>query len=89
MEAYQEIMIFAAVLIPIVTALMEGIKRSVNLPNNYLPLIAVAVGLVIGFAGDLFTDLELSARLWAGLFAGLSAVGLFEVLKQRDGTTKG
>ncbi|MFC4403337.1 holin [Gracilibacillus xinjiangensis] len=85
----EEVMIFATVILPIVTALMEGVKRSVNLPKNIIPLISLVVGLLIGAAAEPFTELEVILRLWAGGFAGLAATGLFELtFNKRVGSTK-
>lgn len=84
----EEVLLFATVLAPIVLALVELVKKTVDLPVNFLPLISLVIGLLVGAAAAPFTDLDLVLRLWAGGFAGLSATGLFELVKERSGTTK-
>ena len=54
-----------------------------------MPILAFAVGLLVGFIATPFTTLDITYRLWAGGFAGLSATGLFELINQRTGYTKG
>lgn len=83
-----EVLLFAAVLAPIITALVEMLKKAVNMPINFVPVLALLVGLLIGLAAQPFTDLDHINRLWAGGLAGLAATGLFELVKQRDGSTK-
>lgn len=82
------VLIFATILAPIITALVEMIKKAVNIPINFVPVLALVVGLLIGFAAQPFTDLDYVNRLWAGGLAGLAATGLFELVKQREGQTK-
>lgn len=82
------VLIFAGILAPIITALVEMIKKAINMPINFVPVLALLVGLLIGFAAQPFTDLDYINRLWAGGLAGLAATGLFELIKQRDGQTK-
>ncbi|MDQ0427663.1 hypothetical protein QOZ98_000488 [Planomicrobium stackebrandtii] len=82
------VLIFAAVLAPIITALVEMIKKAVNMPINFIPVLALLVGLLIGLIAQPFTDLDYVNRLWAGGLAGLAATGLFELVKQRDGQPK-
>lgn len=83
------VLFFATILVPIVTALVEVVKKATNIPVNFVSVLALIVGLIIGFAAEPFTDLDYVNRLWAGGLAGLASVGLFEVVKQREGTTKG
>ncbi|MYL45071.1 holin [Virgibacillus halodenitrificans] len=84
----QQVLIFATLIMPVVAALMEGVKRSVKLPKNFLPAISLIIGLLIGAAAYKFTDMDLVLRLWAGGFAGLAGTGLFELIKKRNGVTK-
>jgi hypothetical protein len=84
----EQVLLFATVLLPIVTALVELVKKTVKLPKNYLPLISVILGLIVGAVAYPFTDFELVLRLWAGGLAGLAGTGLFEILNKRDGMTK-
>jgi hypothetical protein len=48
---------------------------------KYLPVIAILIGLVAGFAVYPFTDMDLTLRLWAGFFAGAGASGLYDLKK--------
>ncbi|MEK4761455.1 holin [Viridibacillus sp. FSL E2-0187] len=64
------------------------IKRTVTFKKNLIPLTAFAVNIFIGFAAYPFTDSDLVLRLWAGAFAELSAVGIFEITNYREGFTK-
>lgn len=82
------VLIFATILAPIILAMVQLIKVTANIPKNYIPLIAFAVGIFIGFAASPFTDLDLVLRLWAGGLAGLSATGLFELGNKYEGSTK-
>lgn len=84
----EQVLIFATVLLPIVTAVVELVKKTVNLPKNLIPMISLVVGLFIGAIAYPFTDFELILRLWAGGFAGLAGTGLFEIVNKRDGMTK-
>ncbi|GEM02192.1 Bacteriophage A118-like holin, Hol118 [Halolactibacillus halophilus] len=84
----EQVLVFATLLLPIVTAVVELVKKTVNISKNYLPLISLIVGLLVGAIAYPFTDFELVLRLWAGGFAGLSGTGLFELIKKRDGMTK-
>lgn len=74
-----DVLIFATILAPIILAVIQLIKVSTPIKKNYIPLIAFVVGIFIGFAASPFTELELVLRLWAGVLAGLSATGLFEL----------
>lgn len=83
------VLLFATLLAPIILALVELIKRTVEgLPKNYVPLIAFAVGIIVGYAAQPFTDLDLVLRLWSGGLAGLAATGLFELGNDRSGGEK-
>lgn len=84
----ENVLIFATVLLPIVTALVELAKKSFPIRKNFIPLISLAVGLIVGIAAYPFTDMELVLRLWAGGFAGLAGTGLFELVKKREGVSK-
>lgn len=75
---------FATIIAPIILALVEVIKRTVNIPTNYIPALSVLVGLVVGFAAQPFTDLDLVLRLWAGVIAGLSATGIYEAFTKTN-----
>ena len=83
----EAILLFATVLSPIVLALVELIKRTVNTKKNLIPLLSLIVGLAIGAVTYQFTDLGFVYRLWAGGIAGLAATGLFELGNKREGTT--
>nr|WP_289038299.1 holin [uncultured Allobacillus sp.] len=84
----EDVMIFATILLPIVTALVELVKKTINMPKKYVPLISLIIGIVIGAIATPFTDFDIVLRLWAGGLAGLAGTGLFELVKQRHGNTK-
>lgn len=89
MEHFNQVMAFASVLSVIILAAVQLVKKTVPVPNNFVPLVGLIAGLLIGWAAQPFTDLGLELRLWAGALAGLSATGLFElVLSNRPGTSK-
>ncbi|TDQ39787.1 holin [Aureibacillus halotolerans] len=79
----EDILILSTTLVPIVTALVEILKRAFRVPKHMLPLLSVIVGLVLGGLAFPFMELELSLRLWAGGLAGLAGTGLFEVGNKR------
>jgi len=83
-----EVLLFATILAPIILALIELIKKTAPIPNNFIPLIAFAVGIFIGFVAYPFTELPVDLRLWAGGLAGLASTGLFELGTKREGTSK-
>lgn len=82
-----QVMAFASALSVIVVALLNLVKATFILPKNVIPIIGLAIGLLAGWGAYIFTDLDLAPRLWAGAFAGLSATGLFELVKNNTGTT--
>lgn len=74
-----EILIFATVILPIVTAVVEVVKRALPLDTKYAPLLSIVLGIAIGALAYPFTDFGLVERLWAGALAGLGAMGLFDL----------
>ncbi|WP_439197331.1 holin [Bacillus velezensis] len=84
----EEVLIFATILAPILTALVQLVKKTVKLPTNIVPALSFVIGILLGAIAYPFTDLDLVMRLWAGGFAGLAATGLFEIGTKREGTTK-
>lgn len=84
----ENVLLFATILAPIVIALNQLLKKTVNLPKNLLPLFGLIIGLIVGAIAYPFTDMDIALRLWAGGLSGLSATGLFELGKYREGNTK-
>ncbi|WP_173918882.1 holin [Halobacillus sp. Marseille-Q1614] len=83
-----QVLLFATLISPFAVGLVEVLKRTIDLPKNYIPLISLATGLVLGALAYPLTDMELMLRLWAGAGAGLSGTGLFEIVNRREGYTK-
>jgi hypothetical protein len=84
----QEVLMFATIISPIILAVVQLVKQ-VNMPKTIVPFLAVVIGVLVGYAAQPFTDLDVVLRLWAGGLAGLSATGLFEFVKTTNGYTKG
>ena len=82
------LLVFATILAPVITALIQVITMSVKLPKNNIPLLALGVGILLGLVAYPFTDLAFDLRMWAGALAGLSSVGLFELINRRQGMSK-
>lgn len=88
-ELMIQVLALATFVAPVVTGLVEIIKRAVTLKNNYIPLLALVVGVAVGFvAQPIFPDVDLYLRAWAGGLAGMTSVGLYEFGTKREGSTK-
>lgn len=88
-ELMVQVLLLSTVVAPVVTGLVEIFKRAVAFPTNYVPLVALVLGIVVGFvAQPIFPDVDLYLRLWAGGIAGMTSVGLYETTTTRTGTTK-
>ena len=74
-----EILILATIIAPVVLAVTEMFKRLGKVKANYLPFVALLIGLFVGYAAFPFSDLLLIERFWSGGIAGLTATGLFEL----------
>jgi hypothetical protein len=81
----QDVLVFATIISPVILALVELVKGTFPIRKNFVPLAALVLGLVVGYAAMPFTDLDLTLRLWAGGLAGLAATGLFELVTPRKG----
>lgn len=88
MNNLTEVFFYVSIIGPIVMALVEVVKKAVPTPKNFIPVVAIIMGLVVGFASQPFTDLNLILRLWGGVISALVGTGLYEVIKQRDGYSK-
>ena len=85
----EEVLAFATVLTPVIVALVELVKKTFFPKKNYIPLIALLLGVFIGVASYPFTDFDLTVRIWAGGISGLASTGLFESLKKHKSTIEG
>ncbi|QFG05346.1 holin [Bacillus phage 031MP004] len=90
-ENMTQLMLFVTFLTPLVTAVTEVIKRSVGekaLPARYHTLVAIVVALGLASLAWVFTDLNATYRLWAGLFAGLASAKVYDITKNIANSTK-
>jgi hypothetical protein len=62
------------VLLGIVIGLVEVVKKTEKIPDEFLPMVAVLIGIGISYLGN-FTE------LLNGIMLGLAAVGLFSSVK--------
>ncbi|RKD75210.1 A118-like holin Hol118 [Sinobaca qinghaiensis] len=78
-----ELLIYMSIIAPILTALVQALKRAFKLPKNYIPLITAGLGLLIGLIPFPFMELTITMTAWGGFIAGLGGTGLFEVVRQK------
>ncbi|MGW7862043.1 holin [Staphylococcus xylosus] len=84
----EQIIAFAGVIAIITGGIVTVIKKTNIVPKNYLPIIAMVIGALIGgmseFIPELVTELSFGGRLLAGLISGLMATGIWETFKNRQ-----
>lgn len=67
-----------ALFIAVIIALVELLKRSLDLPTKMAPLVSAILGLPVGI---LYLDVDLKTGIIYGLIIGLSAGGLYSGVK--------
>jgi Phage holin. len=67
-----------ALIIAVVVALVELVKRMNIVPTKFLPLLSLAFGLL---AGLIYLGGSFKEKLFYGIVIGLSAAGLFDQSK--------
>ena len=75
-----EILAMATVIAPVTGGLLQVVKKATQVNKRYVPLMAVALGIVLG-AAAVFLETDIVLRVWAGGISGLAATGLFELGK--------
>ena len=84
----QQLILLISILTPVIFGLTEAAKQMFALKKDWIPLIAVLIGLFVGFAAEPLVQMDIYLRLWAGGLAGLASTGLYEVNTKRNGNTK-
>ncbi len=64
--------------VPVIIAIVELIKRTARPPKRWLPLIAVAVGILTNALASSIAADPLASSAALGLVAGLAAAGLYD-----------
>lgn len=67
-----------AVFIAVIIAVVELLKRSLDLPTKMAPLVSALLGLPVGI---LYLNVDLKTGIIYGLIIGLSAGGLYSGVK--------
>lgn len=75
------IFMIAMVMVAIVLAVSEVLKKTFNLNTQYMPITSVVIGIFIGLVLWPLASYPLYVMLIAGFIAGLTASGTFDLLK--------
>lgn len=75
------IFMIAMVMVAIVLAVAEVLKKTFNLNTQYMPITSVVIGIFIGLALWPLSEYPVYIMLIAGFIAGLTASGTFDLLK--------
>ena len=75
------IFMIAMVMVAIVLAVAEVLKKTFNLNTQYMPITSVVIGIFIGLVLWPLSEYPVYVMLMAGLIAGLTASGTFDLLK--------
>jgi F0F1-type ATP synthase assembly protein I len=70
----------AIVIVPIVIAIVQAIKLTGFIPDHFSPLLAIVIGIIIGWLGD-HDNADLTVTLLSGAVYGLMASGLYSGMK--------
>ncbi|MDW8567842.1 holin [Staphylococcus shinii] len=85
----EQIIAFAGIISVITIALTEVVKRTKTIPKNFIPIVSMVIGIVIGgitiFIPEIVSELSVAGRLLAGLISGLMATGIWETFKNKNG----
>ncbi len=71
----------SAIMVAIVLAVSEVLKKTFNLNTQYMPITSVVIGIFIGLVLWPLTEYPLYVMLISGFIAGLTASGTFDLLK--------
>lgn len=71
----------AAIMVAIVLAVAEVLKRTFKINTQYMPITSVVVGIFVGFVFWPLSEYPLYMMVMAGFIAGLTASGTFDILK--------
>lgn len=87
-ELFTQAVYFAGILAPIITALIELIKRSGRF-GEYLPYLSIIIGIVTGVIFGTYLGADLFVYGLSGLIAGLTASGLYDSIDLTNKKLKG
>ncbi|WP_324730225.1 hypothetical protein VO178_09370 [Lysinibacillus fusiformis] len=81
------IFMIAMVMVAIVLAVAEVLKKTFNLNTQYMPITSVVIGFFIGLVLWPLSEYPVYVMLMSGFIAGLTASGTFDLLKtvKREG----
>lgn len=75
------IFMIAMMMVAIVLAVAEVLKKTFKLNAQYMPITSVVIGIFIGLGLWPLTDYPMYVMLMAGFIARLTASGTFDLLK--------
>lgn len=78
---FTNIFMIAMVMVAIVLAVAEVLKKTLNINAQYMPIMSVMIGIFIGFILWPLSNYPVYVMLIAGFIAGLTASGTFDLLK--------
>lgn len=74
--------VFVALIIQLIKMSYSAAKGGQEINSNWIPLLSVIIGMIVGAAVAPFTEMDLVLRLWAGGLSGFMASGIYETVKQ-------
>lgn len=84
-----DIIVFTSAAFGVVVGLVEVIKRASGIDERFVPLVALIVGVGVGFlgagAGLVLPPPVAALTVWYGLVSGLGACGLYSASKAVTG----
>nr|WP_054550303.1 hypothetical protein [Lysinibacillus sphaericus] len=75
------IFMIAMMMVAIVLAVTEVLKKTFKLNTQYMPITSVVIGIFIGLVLWPLAEFPLYVMLISGFIAGLTASGTFDLLK--------
>ncbi|QPQ35574.1 hypothetical protein [Lysinibacillus sp. JNUCC-52] len=77
----KNIFTLAAIMVAIVLAVSEVLKKTFKINTQYMPITSVVIGIFIGLVCWPLSEYPVYIMLIAGFVAGLTASGTFDLLK--------
>mgnify|MGYP003194464294 CR=1 FL=1 len=85
---FTPLFIAAIAILGFINAFVQVVKTTFKLANQYVPIVSVAIGILIGIAVWPITEYSLYTMALAGTIGGLAACGTFDLTKAVKGDKK-